>query len=79
MIIVLTFRWVDLLLMNANLVDYVYTVLRDERISLNDPIISTFIELYFPKVFLLVRLSSEQNLKLSIIVAGQFGARGSIG
>lgn len=50
MIFVLTFRWVDLLLMNANLVDYVYTVLRDERISLNDPIISTFIELYFPKV-----------------------------
>lgn len=46
------YRWVDLLLMNANLVDYIYTVLRDERISLNDPIILTFIELYLPKVCL---------------------------
>lgn len=43
-------RWVELLVTNSNLIDYVYTILRDERVSLNDPIILTFIELYFPKV-----------------------------
>lgn len=44
------FRWVELLLTNSNLIDYVYAILREKRVSLNDPIILTFIELYFPKV-----------------------------
>lgn len=50
------FRYVDLLLSNSNLIDYIYTILRNERTSLNDPIILTFIEIYFPKVSLLFSL-----------------------
>lgn len=44
------YRWVELLLSNSNLIDYIYAILREKRVSLNDPIILTFIELYFPKV-----------------------------
>lgn len=44
------FRYVDLLVSNAYLVDFVDTILRDERISLNDPIIMSFMEIYLPKV-----------------------------
>lgn len=43
-------RYVDLLVGNAYLVDFVDTILRDERISLNDPIIMSFMEIYLPKV-----------------------------
>lgn len=55
------YRWVDLLLSNSNLIDYVYTILRDKRVSLNDPIILTFIELYFPKVSVLIYLSLKEQ------------------
>lgn len=45
-----THKYTDLLLDNANLIDYIYTVLKDYRISLNDPCISSFFEIYIPKV-----------------------------
>lgn len=45
-----TNRYVDLILNNSNLIEYIYTVFRDERVSLNDPIVQTFVEIYFPKV-----------------------------
>lgn len=44
------FRYVELLINNPLLVEYIDTVLRDERISLIDPIILKFLEIYYPKV-----------------------------
>lgn len=46
----MVFRYVDLLVGNSYLVDFVDTILRDERISLNDPIVMSFMEIYLPKV-----------------------------
>lgn len=40
----------ELLISNTYIVEYVDAILRDERISLNDPVVMNFMELYFPKV-----------------------------
>lgn len=45
-----TQKYTELLLANANLIDYIYTVLKDYRISLNDECIYGFFEIYVPKV-----------------------------
>lgn len=39
-----------MLIKNPLLVDYIDDILRDERLSLNDPVIANFIEIYYPKV-----------------------------
>lgn len=46
----LCFRYAELLIKNPLLVDYIDEILRDERLSLNDPVIANFIEIYYPKV-----------------------------
>lgn len=46
----LSVRYVELLISNTYLVDYVDAILRDERISMNDVVIMNFMEIYFPKV-----------------------------
>lgn len=43
-------RYVDLLINNSYLVQYIDVILKDERISLNDPIILNFAEIYYSKV-----------------------------
>lgn len=43
-------RYAELLIKNPLLVDYIDEILRDERLSLNDPVIANFIEIYYPKV-----------------------------
>ncbi|XP_021693762.1 ubiquitin carboxyl-terminal hydrolase 34 [Aedes aegypti] len=45
-----TNRYAELLIKNPLLVDYIDEILRDERLSLNDPVIANFIEIYYPKV-----------------------------
>ncbi|XP_058454824.1 ubiquitin carboxyl-terminal hydrolase puf [Malaya genurostris] len=45
-----TNRYSELLIKNLLLVDYIDDILRDERLSLNDPVIANFIEIYYPKV-----------------------------
>ncbi|XP_055619621.1 ubiquitin carboxyl-terminal hydrolase puf [Toxorhynchites rutilus septentrionalis] len=45
-----TNRYSELLIKNPLLVDYIDDILRDERLSLNDPVIANFIEIYYPKV-----------------------------
>lgn len=48
-----------MLIKNPLLVDYIDDILRDERLSLNDPVIANFIEIYYPKV------SAELNPQMS--------------
>lgn len=43
-------RYVELLINNPFLVQYIDVILKDERISLNDPIILNFAEIYYSKV-----------------------------
>lgn len=45
-----TNRYSEMLIKNPLLVDYIDDILRDERLSLNDPVIANFIEIYYPKV-----------------------------
>ncbi|XP_055381002.1 ubiquitin carboxyl-terminal hydrolase puf [Condylostylus longicornis] len=45
-----TNKYVELLVNTPVLVEYVDILLRDERVSLNDPIIRNFLEIYYPKV-----------------------------
>ncbi|XP_053672069.1 ubiquitin carboxyl-terminal hydrolase puf [Anopheles nili] len=45
-----TNRYTEMLIKNPLLIDYIDIVLRDERLSLNDPIIANFIEIYYPKI-----------------------------
>ncbi|XP_035892637.1 ubiquitin carboxyl-terminal hydrolase puf isoform X2 [Anopheles stephensi] len=45
-----THRYAEMLIKNPLLIDYIDNVLRDERLSLNDPIIANFIEIYYPKI-----------------------------
>uniref|UniRef100_A0A182MX29 ubiquitinyl hydrolase 1 n=1 Tax=Anopheles culicifacies TaxID=139723 RepID=A0A182MX29_9DIPT len=45
-----THRYAEMLIQNPLLIDYIDNVLRDERLSLNDPIIANFIEIYYPKI-----------------------------
>ncbi|XP_040156645.1 ubiquitin carboxyl-terminal hydrolase puf isoform X1 [Anopheles arabiensis] len=45
-----THRYADMLIKNPLLIDYIDNILRDERLSLNDPIIANFIEIYYPKI-----------------------------
>ncbi|XP_035782430.1 ubiquitin carboxyl-terminal hydrolase puf-like isoform X2 [Anopheles albimanus] len=45
-----THRYSEMLIKNPLLIDYIDNVLRDERLSLNDPIIANFIEIYYPKI-----------------------------
>ncbi|XP_055527268.1 ubiquitin carboxyl-terminal hydrolase puf-like [Wyeomyia smithii] len=45
-----TNRYSELLIKNPLLVDYIDDILRDERLSLNDPVIANFIEIYYPKI-----------------------------
>ncbi|GAB0088688.1 ubiquitin carboxyl-terminal hydrolase 34 [Sergentomyia squamirostris] len=45
-----TNKYVELLTSNPFLTDYIDMILRDERISLNDPIILSFLEIYYPKI-----------------------------
>ncbi|KFB41316.1 hypothetical protein ZHAS_00008912 [Anopheles sinensis] len=45
-----THRYSEMLIKNPLLIDYIDNILRDERLSLNDPIIANFIEIYYPKI-----------------------------
>uniref|UniRef100_A0A182R156 ubiquitinyl hydrolase 1 n=1 Tax=Anopheles farauti TaxID=69004 RepID=A0A182R156_9DIPT len=45
-----THRYAEMLIKNPLLIDYIDNILRDERLSLNDPIIANFIEIYYPKI-----------------------------
>lgn len=45
-----THKFTEALLTNPNLLDYIYTVLKSHRISLNDPCIYGFFDIYLPKV-----------------------------
>ncbi|XP_059621857.1 ubiquitin carboxyl-terminal hydrolase puf [Phlebotomus argentipes] len=45
-----TNKYVELLTNNPFLTEYIDMILRDERISLNDPIILSFMEIYYPKI-----------------------------
>ncbi|XP_037912392.1 ubiquitin carboxyl-terminal hydrolase puf isoform X3 [Hermetia illucens] len=45
-----TNKYTELLVNNPNLIEYVDILLRDERISLNDPVIRSFVEIYYPKI-----------------------------
>ncbi|XP_052863668.1 ubiquitin carboxyl-terminal hydrolase puf [Anopheles cruzii] len=45
-----THRYYEMLIKNPLLIDYIDNVLRDERLSLNDPIIANLIEIYYPKI-----------------------------
>ncbi|XP_058056030.1 ubiquitin carboxyl-terminal hydrolase puf [Anopheles bellator] len=45
-----THRYSEMLIKNPLLIDYIDNVLRDERLSLNDPIIANLIEIYYPKI-----------------------------
>uniref|UniRef100_A0A1B0CAV9 ubiquitinyl hydrolase 1 n=2 Tax=Lutzomyia longipalpis TaxID=7200 RepID=A0A1B0CAV9_LUTLO len=45
-----TNKYVELLTNNPFLTEYIDMILRDERISLNDPIILSFLEIYYPKI-----------------------------
>lgn len=44
------YRYVDLLISNQYLIDYLHTILRDYRVSLNDQYIKAFLEIYYSKV-----------------------------
>ena len=46
----LTHRYAELLINNALLHDYIDTILKNERMSLNDPKIANFVEIYYSKV-----------------------------
>ncbi|XP_055847912.1 ubiquitin carboxyl-terminal hydrolase puf isoform X2 [Episyrphus balteatus] len=45
-----TNKYVELLLANPNLIEYIHIVLRDERTSLNDQYVRNFLEIYYPKI-----------------------------
>ncbi|XP_055587463.1 ubiquitin carboxyl-terminal hydrolase puf [Uranotaenia lowii] len=45
-----TNKYSEMLIKNSLLVDYIDDILRDERLSLNDPVIANFIEIYYPKI-----------------------------
>lgn len=43
-------RYAELLINNTLLHDYIDTILKNERMSLNDPKIANFVEIYYSKV-----------------------------
>lgn len=45
-----TNKYVELLLANPNLVEYVHIILRDERTSMNDLYVRNFLEIYYPQI-----------------------------
>jgi len=65
-----TSRYVDMLLNNSLIHEYIDRILKDERISLNDSMIANFVEIFYAKVILsafFINVRHSQNSFLYLL------------